>query len=277
MSPESTFVDVSQFTAVDQVSDPAAMIEMLDRLKRLLRAPKDALLDRLAVQGARAALDVGCGTGGDVVEMASRMSQGCEAVGVDASKAMITEARRRHSGPLADAGAGVSVTFRLGDALGLPYPDGAFDVCRAETVLQHLRDPRQAIREMVRVTRPGGRVGALEFDHGGSMLDHPDQQATQAILNAYTDSIACGCMGRQLPRMFREAGLTEVSVDPFVIFGTLQAFRGLLTPTMARLRDEHVLTGEQANEWWAALSRWEAEGNFLGSATAFVVTGIRGH
>jgi cyclopropane fatty-acyl-phospholipid synthase-like methyltransferase len=76
MSPESTFVDASQFTAVDQVSDPAAMIEMLDRLKRFLRAPKDTLLDRLALDGARAALDVGCGAGGDVVEMASRMPQG---------------------------------------------------------------------------------------------------------------------------------------------------------------------------------------------------------
>lgn len=273
MSPESTFVDASQFTAVDQASDPAAMIEMLDRLKRFLRAPKDTLLDRLALDGARAALDVGCGTGGDVMEMASRMPQGGETVGVDASEAMIAEASRRHGGPRTDAGA--DVTFRLGDALDLSYPDGTFDVCRAETVLQHLRDAGQAVREMVRVTRPGGRVGALEFDHAGSMLDHPDEHTTRTILNAYTDSIACGWMGRQLPRMFREAGLTGVSVDPFVILGTLQAFRGLLAPTMARLCEKHVLSGEQVNEWWDALSRWEADGNFLGGSIAFVVTGTR--
>jgi ubiquinone/menaquinone biosynthesis C-methylase UbiE len=71
-----TVVDVSQFTVVDQVYDPAAMIEMLDRLNRFLRAPKDALLDRLVLQGARVALDVGCGTGGDVVEMGSRCRRG---------------------------------------------------------------------------------------------------------------------------------------------------------------------------------------------------------
>src|SRR5262249_24169809 len=133
--------------------DPAALIALLDGAKPLFRAAKSVLLERLAVENARTALDVGCGTGADVVEMARRMLQSAKATGVDASDAMIAEARRRARGLRAN------VLFRVGDALDLPYPDGVFDVCRVETVLQHLADPLRAIRELVRVTRPGGRVG----------------------------------------------------------------------------------------------------------------------
>ena len=273
MSPEGTFIDISQFTAVDRVSDPAAMIGMLDRLNNFLRGPKDALLDRLSLERASTALDVGCGTGGDVVEMARRMPQGSQAAGLDASEAMIAEARRRHDGGCAAAGA--SVTFRLGDALGLPYPDGAFDVCRTETVLQHVGDARKAVGEMARVTAPGGRVGALEFDQGSAMLDHPDQQTTRAILSAFTDSMACGWIGRQLPRLFRQAGLTQVSVDPIVIVGAALAFRALLAPAVSRLHAGHVLTAEQVNEWWAAFGRLDDDGDFFGASVVFVVTGTR--
>jgi ubiquinone/menaquinone biosynthesis C-methylase UbiE len=266
---EHSVTDVTQFGAAHQVSDPAAMIELFDRLKRLLHRPKAILLDRLSVQRARVALDVRCGTGDDVAEMAGRMPAGGEAVGVDASEAMLAEARRRHSG------LGAGVAFRLGDVLALPYPDNFFDVCRAETVFVHAADPRQVVDEMARVTRPGGRVGALEIDEGSFVLDHPGQQLTRTILGAYSDSMACGWAGRQLPRLFRQAGLTGVSVDPVVVLGPLEMVRALLGPTVTGLCARGALTEEQASGWWAALIRQAEEGDFLGGAIAFAVTGTR--
>jgi SAM-dependent methyltransferase len=124
---------------------------------------------------------------------------------------------------------------------------------------------------------PHADAGASVAFRLGDALNLPYPDVTFDVCRAGTvlQHLACGWMGRQLPRLFREAGLAEVSVDPFVILGTLQAFRGLLAPAIARLRDEQVLTGERMNEWWAALSRWEAEGSFLGGSTAFVVTGTR--
>lgn len=268
-APGGGTADVSRFGAVDQAPDPAAMIEVLGQLKRLLRGPKAVLLERLAVEQARTVLDVGCGTGEDVAEMARRMPPGGEAAGVDTSEAMIAEARRRH------AGLGPGVTFRLGDALALPYPDAVFDACRVETVLMHVADARQAVGEMTRVTRPGGRVGALEVDEGCAVLDHPDQQLTRTILSAYGDAKACGWIGRQLPRLFRQAGLADVSVDPFVILGSLELIRVLFGPTVTGLRERGVLTAGQAQDWWGALTRQADEGDFLGGAVAFVVTGAR--
>jgi len=269
MSPERAVADPGKFGAVDRVPDPAALIALLDGAKPLFRAAKSVLLERLALEHASTALDVGCGTGSDVVEMARRMPHGAKATGVDTSEAMIAEARRRA------AGLGADVLFRLGDALDLPYPDGVFDVCRVETVLQHLADPLRAIRELVRVTRPGGRVGALEMDLGTVLVDHPDRTVTQAVLSANADSMAQPWMGRQLPRLFREAGLTGVSVDPMVILSGPENFRAQVGPAFARLREEHVLTAEQARDWWSRLGEQADADGFVGGATVFVVAGTR--
>jgi SAM-dependent methyltransferase len=269
MSPERAVADPSKFGTVDRVSDPAGLIALLDGAKPLFRGAKSVLLERLALEHASTALDVGCGTGGDVVEMSRRMPQGAKATGVDASEAMIAEARRRA------AWLSAGVQFRLGDALDLPYPDGVFDVCRVETVLQHLADPLRAIREMARVTRPGGRVGALEMDLGTMLLDHPDRAVTQAVFSALADSMAQPWMGRQLPRLFREAGLTGLSVDPIVILSGPENFRAQIGPAVTRLRAENVLTGEQARDWWSGLSEREDAYGFVGGATVFVVAGTR--
>ena len=62
--------------------------------------------------------------------------------------------------------------FDVGDAMNLPYVDGSLDACRAETLLQHLTDPQQAVHEMTRVTRPGGRAATLESGTGTVLAGH---------------------------------------------------------------------------------------------------------
>jgi hypothetical protein len=80
---------------------------------------------------------------------------------------------------------------------------------------------------MARVTRPGGRVAALEFDLGSAMVDHPDRQTTRRILDSWAADTSNGWMGRQLPRMFRQAGLTDLVIKPQVV---------LVGRTMLRMR-----------------------------------------
>lgn len=215
---------------------------MLDTFEPLLRVPRSALLDRLALTDARAALDVGCGTGDQVTEMARRMPRGGTAAGVDVSEAMIAEAHRRAAKDSA------AVTFRVADVLSLPYPDGAFDVCRAQAVLQHLADPGKAVREMVRVTRPGGRVGVLEYDLGTLLLDHADRPVTETVLRGFRDAMTQPWIGRQVPRLFRQAGLTGVSVEPFALLGSYDVFRALLGPAVTLQRGQRTLTASQADE-----------------------------
>jgi len=95
MSPTSeAYSSPAEFAAVDAARDPAALIEFMDAAGATsgLAAARRALLNRLALGHAAAALDVGCGFGEDVAAMVRQMPPGARAAGTDASEAMIAEA-----------------------------------------------------------------------------------------------------------------------------------------------------------------------------------------
>lgn len=264
-------LDVTRFGGVDTTGDPGALIAFLDTAKALpgYAAPKHAVLDQLRLGRARCALDVGCGTGADVIAMAERMPDGGRAAGIDISEAMIAEARRRADG------LGLDVSFETGEAANLPYQDASFDACRVETVLQHVPDPSRVIREMARVTRPGGRIAAIEVDQASAFLDHPDRGTTQTILQTFADAMANGWMGRQLPRLFRETGLVDLWISPSVILSGAEFWQGLFGSHVGQLCADNVLTASQAGDWWRALEQRSADGHFLGGVLAFAVAATR--
>ena len=259
------------FNAVDTSADPGALVRFLDAANTTsgLTAAKHVLLEQLALGRARAALDVGCGPGIDIPEMARLMPDGAHVSGVDISEAMIAEAGRRI------AGLGARLSLRTGDAADLPYPDQAFDACRAATVLQHVQDPARVIREMARVTTPGGRVGVLEFDQETAFGDHPDTETTRVILDTFASAMVQGRMGRQLPRWLRAAGLTDVTVTPVVNLASPQFFRAVIGDHVARLQDQGILTSQRASQWWAELDAWAQAGDFLAGAVVFVAAATR--
>src|SRR6266404_812470 len=92
-------------------------------------------------------LDVGCGTGILTSALAER---GSKAVGIDASESYLAEARRHRSHP--------EVSYELADARNIPYADSCFDACVSTLVLDIIPEFDEVVREMSRVTRPGGVV-----------------------------------------------------------------------------------------------------------------------
>jgi SAM-dependent methyltransferase len=98
----------------------------------------------------------------------------------------------------------------LGDAAALPFGDAEFDACRADRTLQHLAEPVRALGEMVRVTRPSGRVVVTE-SRWGLVAPSLDAGVTDAILErSATRSEQAGWVGYRLPAMFEQAGLGDV-------------------------------------------------------------------
>jgi SAM-dependent methyltransferase len=114
------------------------------------------LLSLCHVAEASEVLDVGCGIGIGPAYVAR--TYGCRVVGVDHSTQMIDWARRRAR----EEGVEDRVIFVVADVLALPFEDDRFDVVIAESVLAFVVDKERAIAEMVRVTKPGGRVGLNE-------------------------------------------------------------------------------------------------------------------
>jgi demethylmenaquinone methyltransferase/2-methoxy-6-polyprenyl-1,4-benzoquinol methylase len=105
-----------------------------------------------------AALDVGTGTG-DLALAVCRARPDALSVGVDYTPAMIARAPAKAW----SAGGGQRVSWAVADGLSLPFSDAAFDAVLSAFVLRNLVDLPAAVAEMARVTRPGGRLVALEI------------------------------------------------------------------------------------------------------------------
>jgi demethylmenaquinone methyltransferase/2-methoxy-6-polyprenyl-1,4-benzoquinol methylase len=112
------------------------------------RATREALV---LAPGERV-LDLGAGTGVSTVELAL---SGAFAVGADLSLGMLAAGRRRRP----------DTPLLAGDALALPFPDATFDAVTISLALRNVVDPDAALREMARVTKPGGRLVVCEFSH----------------------------------------------------------------------------------------------------------------
>lgn len=146
---------------------------------------------------AERALDVGCGTGVITRELAER-TRG-HVIGLDIDPQMLAAARR-----LTPGGA---VRYELGDAHHLPYPDRHFDFVTCHFVLLWVADPARAVREMARVTRPGGSVLiAAEPDYGGR-IDWPDLPLRQWQIDGLRRQGADPMIGRRLRALMAQARL----------------------------------------------------------------------
>lgn len=104
-------------------------------------------------------LDLGCGSGTITIDIASRVAPG-RVVGLDQDAGVLDRA----AGFSREAGL-ANVTFRNGDAYRLDLADDSVDLAHAHQVLQHLADPVAALRELARVTRPGGTVAVRDADY----------------------------------------------------------------------------------------------------------------
>jgi SAM-dependent methyltransferase len=153
-------------------------------------------------------LDIGCGPGTITADLADRVPRG-HVTGIDAAPDVIEQARGLTRGR-------GNLDFAVGDVYALDYPAGAFDVVHAHQVLQHLGEPVEALREMRRVTRPGGLIAVRDGDYG-AMIWYPEVPALDDWLALYK-RVARGNggepeAGRRLHVWAREAGLEGVTAS----------------------------------------------------------------
>jgi len=241
--------------------------ELTDRLEFRGRSQDEiearaAYLDLLGVKEGERVVDIGCGSGVVTRDIARRVGEAGRAVGVDPSPQFLAVARELAQA----AGFGGQVEFREGSALHLPFPDGAFDVAVAVTVLSHTPGGEGAIPEMARVVRPGGRVGVFDLDTDMTSVTHPDRAVTRRIVAAASDSTAVdGWLARRLPLLFARAGLEDVRVRGFFPLETDP--RGFYAGMMERAADIALTVGgiteAERRSWLDALHAEQARGPVL--------------
>lgn len=123
-------------------------------------------------------LDVGCGPGTITCDLATRVAS---VVAIEPVEAILVKAEATASERGVD-----NVTFEVGSVYELRFEDDTFDVVHAHQVLQHLTDPVTALREMLRVTKPGGIVAVRDADYQGMAWfpEPPELERWRAIYRA---------------------------------------------------------------------------------------------
>lgn len=214
MSQVTTTPDQATWSDVDKARDTAAFAAYLDTVRSMeaANAYKQGSIDRMRLREGMSALDVGCGTGDDARKLADRVGPSGRVLGIDFSAAMVDESRRRWGD------AGLPLEFQVGDAHRLELASASFDAVRADRMFQHLASPLDALRELVRVTRPGGRVVISDPDWGTYILDASPSDAVKRYQAFAQGQAKNPWIGRQLYGMFREVGLQEVEVSAAVAF-----------------------------------------------------------
>jgi SAM-dependent methyltransferase len=159
------------------------------------------LADLAGVRAGQRILDVGCGPGALTGELVRRV--GAEGVcAVDPSEAFVAAAAARYPG----------VDVRRASAEDLPFAEGAFDAALAQLVVHFMSDPVAGLRELKRVTSPGGAVAACVWDHAGERTPLAVfwQAARELEPGVHDESGLPGAREGELGELFAAAALSAV-------------------------------------------------------------------
>ncbi|MFE1318904.1 methyltransferase domain-containing protein [Kitasatospora phosalacinea] len=154
-------------------------------------------------------LDVGCGPGTITADFAELVGPAGRVVGIEPVAGVLAEA----AALAADRGL-ANLSYEVADVYRLPFADGSFDVVHAHQVLQHLPDPVAALREMRRVTAPGGVIAVRDSDYA-AMTWYPELPELDEWVGLYRKVARANGgepdAGRRLLAWAREAGLADAS------------------------------------------------------------------
>ncbi|WP_459545127.1 methyltransferase domain-containing protein [Nocardia sp. X0981] len=221
----------------------------------------------LAAGPGERALDVGSGTGSEVLEFARRVGAGGEAVGVDPNPAMLTAARERA------AAAGVPGRFVEGNAYHLPFDDDSFDVVRCERVYQHLDDPAAATAEIARVLRPGGRALLIDSDWQTAILHPGDPEVVGRMTAAMLEATPNAKSGRSLRGLLVAAGFEIDDMGSEAVIWDPTTVRPMFDQLGRSALARGVVTEQELTDLTARIDEGLAVGDYLLSVTMFAVLG----
>ncbi|WP_344209923.1 methyltransferase domain-containing protein [Nonomuraea bangladeshensis] len=223
-----------------------------------LRARSYELLELSAGAGV---VDVGCGAGRAVAELAGR---GARPVGVDVSAEMLAVAR--HRWPEGD--------FRLGDACALPLEDGSVAGYRADKVFHELAEPARALAEARRVLVPGGRAVLAGQDWDTFVIDSDDPALTRRLVHARADLVTAPRAARRQRNLLLDAGFSDVHAEVRTEVFTDAAMLPVLAGLAAAARTAGAVDADQETAWVAEQRRRAETGRLFLALPIFVASGV---
>lgn len=229
------------------------------------------VLALLAAQPGERVLDIGSGPGFLVASLADAVGPGGTVDGLDQSEPMNTVARRVIGDrPWASIGEG--------DALALPYPDGAFDAAVSTQVYEYVADVPAALAELRRVVRDGGRVVVLDTDWDSLVWHVADRERHRRVMTAWEEHLVHPHLPCVLPGQLRRARFRVIGRHLIPLFNPTyeqNTYSALTMETIARfVVDRQGLTATEVDAWMADLRGRAAEDNYLFSVNRYCFLGL---
>lgn len=258
----------------DSVRKPGTYVDYLETAfeQTEVNRYKKKSYQLLNIASGSSVLDIGCGTGDDVLALAELVGLNGKVVGVDNSELMIEEANQKSRQKKLPA------QFRVGDVYNLDLADNSFDGCRADRVFMHLHDRQQALSEMVRVTRPGGRIVVTDPDWDTMIVEAPDRDLTRKIIDNFVDQwVLNPWCGRESYKLFQQGGLENVVVadTATVVLTDFTTAKKLMRFDKAAnlMREDKPSLSDKVESWLSYLKKADEKGFFFSAATMFTVAG----
>jgi arsenite methyltransferase len=224
------------------------------------------VLALLAAEPGERVLDIGSGPGFLVASLADAVGPGGAVHGLDQSAPMNTAARNL----TADR---PWVSIDEGDALALPYPDGAFDAAVSTQVYEYVSDIPAGLAELRRVLRPGGRALVLDTDWDSVVWHAADRERHRRIMAAWEEHLAHPHLPCTLPGQLRRAGLRVTGRSLIPLFNPAyerDTFSALIMEQIAQfVTGRQGVTGADVDAWMADLRERGAEDDYLFSINRY--------
>ena len=234
---------------------------------------KQTSVELLGLKAGQRALDLGCGAGMNAIAMGHLVGPGGEVHAVDYDEVMVTQARLHAEA----GGVGAWVTHHHASASALPWPNGFFDASRCELVFQHLFDPERAFDELIRVTKPGGRLVVIDGDWATLTIDSDETDLERRLVQFHAAHMLNNpYSGRHLRRMFTQRGLTDLNIDvrPLIVADVGAARKLMRLDQLAReTLAAGVIDLSEAQRWEASLARASNSGAFFASVNLVLAYG----
>ncbi len=160
-------------------------------------------------------LEAGCGVGAQTAIIAPK-NPSCKFVAVDIAEKSLEKATMLIRESDID-----NVTFQQADVFSLPFDDEHFDHVFVCFLLEHISNPAEGLLELKRVLKKGGSITVIEGDHGSTFFHPESEVANKAIEAQAIMQHQRGCspnLGRQLHSLLSEAGFTESSITPRLVY-----------------------------------------------------------
>ena len=250
----------SEFEAYISALESFDQLEQLQELKKLG-------VERIGVGPGARVLEVGCGFGLETLRLARLAAAGGSVAGCDLSADFLAEARRRAQA------AGLDIAFTQARAEQLPYPDHSFGVLWAERVLIYVPDVRQAVSEMRRVLRPGGRVALIEPDISTSTINLEDRALVRRVMGHEADTnVAHGWLPGLLRGVLEEVGFREIELATRVVVFAPELAASYFAQCGRSAAAAGVISDAELQAWNAGIQELVARKSLFATVGYFLFT-----